>query len=695
MVKSIILPDKVVYPETIAMDKEDVDYASSSYEYTIYGKPLEIVLGKEKYTYSTHDIIYFPIYLPIFSGIDDNIAKIIRIGVFEINSNQLIHVLDEDGDVDLNKGNILLFHFVTKSYLEKEPQRQKERQKERHEEKEKDVLVGTPEEDEEEEDEVDLDEDDVLSIKIPPQNKSAQKEAAEKTLEKGIFTIDTSRRFPAKLPEESESDSKKAKDTFIASEQNDWIADFMSNNQYNVIDNEGGGDCLFAVIRDAFEQIGKHTTVTKLRALLATQATEATYEQYRDIYHGIFGEVQEKEKQMKDLKLTGNTLKKRSESLIDKTELSKVMDEAKQVVSQHKQLKDDRDTLRDMVTEFGWMQNVHSIEQFREYIQKSSYWADAWAISALETALNVKIIIMSEENYEEGDLHSVMQCGQISNSDLDKQGSFSPEFYIMTSYTGDHYKLISYKKKQILTFTEIPYDIKVLIACKCMQRNAGPYYIIEEFRHFNSKLGLEDCTELIERLENRDETARRDEFYDPDTVFRFYAHSSANAKAGKGAGETIPNSRIAEFAELNNKKNKNWRKMLDDSWPAPFMLDGHRWLTVDHYVWGSQFKKGFEDFYLTFAMDSESPISKDYELAKIAGSKSGKTKDKVLREKHIKSDANFIREEARNQAVEAKFSQNMDLKHILDSTLNARLDHFVSSGPAEPDMALMSMRGKG
>ena len=47
----------------------------------------------------------------------------------------------------------------------------------------------------------------------------------------------------------------------------------MTNNNYGLKDNEGGGDCLFAVIRDGLELVGKKMSVKELRARLANEAT--------------------------------------------------------------------------------------------------------------------------------------------------------------------------------------------------------------------------------------------------------------------------------------------------------------------------------------------------------------------------------------------------------------------------------------
>jgi len=187
------------------------------------------------------------------------------------------------------------------------------------------------------------------------------------------------------------------------------------------------------------------------------------------------------------------------------------------------------------------------------------------------------------------------------------------------------------------------------------------------------------------------------DLYNRDTIFSFYSSSNGKVKPGKGSGESIKPNDIVKFNVLSSIKD--WRKKLDDSWVTPFNVDGHRWSSAEHYFLGAQFKKGFPDFYLKFSLDSNSDISKDIELAKIAGSKSGKTKDKVLREDKIKIDPDFftigkepVFEAERKKALIAKFNQNLDLKNMLLETKDAKLVHFERGKGHIPDMMLMKVR---
>ena len=34
-----------------------------------------------------------------------------------------------------------------------------------------------------------------------------------------------------------------------------WVNKFMKSSKYDIIDNEGGGDCFFAVLRDALKTV--------------------------------------------------------------------------------------------------------------------------------------------------------------------------------------------------------------------------------------------------------------------------------------------------------------------------------------------------------------------------------------------------------------------------------------------------------
>ena len=51
----------------------------------------------------------------------------------------------------------------------------------------------------------------------------------------------------------------------------------MENNNYSITDNEGGGDCLFATIRDAFSSIAQQTSVNKLRKKLSDEADDKIF----------------------------------------------------------------------------------------------------------------------------------------------------------------------------------------------------------------------------------------------------------------------------------------------------------------------------------------------------------------------------------------------------------------------------------
>jgi hypothetical protein len=679
---------KVDYNESKEIDDEDIDYSSPLYDYKLFDIDVIIALGKRRDTFvEKHNLLYFPIYLII-----DEIPRA-KIGLFEVKSNNILNILDDDGDVKLSKKNIIFYVDKKYIYVILKKYNDKYNKNDEIEEEDKSTIKQKDEEIEDREDLTD-DEEDLLELKIPVEKQTKTSKDADAGLKDGIFVVNSKIKEPALLKEETKDDSHEIKQEFKESSKNIWLQRLMKNMNYEITDNEGGGDCFFAVIRDAFKQIGKETTVSKLRALIAKEATDNMFQESRKIYTEFLSEYQEKDKEIKTATKTISLLKKRIDGSKNKNDNEKLVEQAKIVLEDQKRLKVERSGAKELLDEFEYMKDLTTLEKFREFMLTRHYWADTWTISTIERLLNIKVILLSEESYESGDLDSVMQCGQLNDTDLENAGTFVPDYYIMTCYTGNHYKTVSYKDKNILKFREIPYDVKIMIINKCLEKNAGPYYLIQDFRNMKTRLGLNPNEG--ESQDNEDEYLTRD-LYNKYTIFSFHSKANGGPKPGKGSGEKIKGDDMLKFKVLNSVKD--WRRKLDDSWITPFNLNGHRWNSVEHYFLASQFKKGFPDFYLKFSVESGTDISKDIELARIAGSKSGKSKDRVLRESKIKPDPDFytvglnpIFEVERKNALEAKFSGNLELKNMLLETKDAKLVHFERSKGHNPDIILMKIR---
>lgn len=681
MVRSIIKPLDVNYNEYRKIDQEDIDYTTFVYETNLFDKDIEIVLGNEKHNYSKHDILHFSIYLII----DE--SPVSRIGIFEIDNNKYLNSIDEDGSIDLEKGELIF--FIEKEELSKliNVQSSDDKNEDTKKESDNEDYVMTNDDYEDLTDNNSND-NDLMRVKIEPNNKRESSKISKN--DNDLFSYDEKQEVLPLLDEENEKESDKYKSEYKEGIKTTWIEKFTSNNNFGIIDNEGGGDCMFSTLRDAFRFVGKRTTVEKLRDALSGEANEEIYNNYRMLYVGFLNEYKDGEKQIKDMQQRIKNLKKMIDNTSKKEENDRLLNQLKEQMTYYDTKKAEHSDTKDLLKEFEFMKEVDSFEKFRELITTSKFWGDTWAISTMEKLLNVKTIILSEEAFNAGDLDSVMQCGQLNDNDIENIETFKPEYYIMMSYTGNHYTLVSYKNKGIFKFREIPFDIKSLIINKCLEKNSGPYYLIPDFKKYKENIGLErDIGEPSEEDIIND-------LYDKDITFMFHSKSNKKPKAGKGSGENIPIDRMIEFNKLN--KLTDWRRKLNDDWIAPFTIDGKRWGSVTHYYLGSQYKKGFPDFSNEFSMDSESDISKDVEVAN-AAVETGKYKKKILRESNITIDPDFFEvglepryKLERERALEAKYTQNKDLKQILMETKSAKLISFRRGKEPLVDEQLMKLR---
>ena len=254
-------------------------------------------------------------------------------------------------------------------------------------------------------------------------------------------------------------------------------------------------------------------------------------------------------------------------------------------------------------------------------------------------------------------------------------------------------EIITYREKSLFQFQQIPYGIKVLITEKCLEKNAGPYYIIPAFKIFNERLGIQQDISLekdIEIINPGD-----DALFTEDDVFRFYINSNGKPKPGKGTGEKIDKENVKLYGTLN--KYDDWRKKLSNEYESTINIDGKNWLSVESYYQASKFKKNNPDFYAQFSLDSNNPISKSVELAKAAGSKTGKSGKEQIRPKNISIDPDFYQNtqlKSIEDGLNAKFSQNEELKNILLSTKKAKLQEYRRKQEPKDAIELMKLREK-
>lgn len=697
----------IYYDETRKLEEEDMGYDTPLYKISLYDKPFLISIGRERKLINEEKKhhYYFPVYL-----MNQNKVQT-QIGVFEYESNienqtdRLRPYLDENGDVDLNKlDELILYGYATEEYFDNiqtsisvTPALLSELETQYLQEKTKETAVG---ETDKPLDDTDLGVEVLEPFELNEKDIRVSKsvESADKVLQKGVFDIDKTVKRPLSLQEETKELAKQMKKEYVERKNPEWIEKFMKNNHYDIVDTENNGDCLFDTVRIAYEQIGYKTTIQKLRAIVAKELTDEIYTIYRDLYQGVLTEKNSIEKNMRKLVAVNKELKLRLKNIpaTEKEQRAVIVKEANFIAQEHKDMKEKYTDNENLLAEFKFMKNVDSIDQLRDVVQTTEYWADNYAISILERELNMKFMIFSELNYNENDLNNVLQCTSATTT----SDEFSPDFYVFTTYSGNHYRLITYKNKRLFRFAEIPYDVKIMVVIKCMEKNSGIFNQIQDFRNFKSKLGVDnDVTggaKGTDAYDSDDEGRQMGSSIDKTTVFSFYNKSASTSKAGTGAGEKISRDKSYEYSDLDLKKHKDWRKKLDDDWGTVFHLDNMKWNSVEHYYQGAKFKKHNPHFYKLFSVGND--FDGDVELAKAAGSQTGiNSTGKLLRPSDIKIDPDFYgnrQYEEREQALYAKFSQNDDLKQILLLTKNAVLKKHVPKSVPKTDYLLMKVRDR-
>lgn len=681
------LNNSISYPELKKTNPEDTNMETDLYEISVKGVDIVVAIGNPRHDFQKKNVVYYPMYLVKKNN------KVVQIGLYEVPHDKLSSYLDVDGELDLEKLNEpLVYTFATKSYLENKrlvPPTNTQDENENKDSQDKD-------DDNDEDDDI-YEESQTIKTKTKQDTTKISDGDEIPASRSDIFILTKGVALPPTLDDESRKDAKDIRDKFKETKEHTWIQKYMRNPYYDIIDNEGGGDCLFATIRDAFSSIAQQTSVAKIRKKLSDEATNDIFLNYQELYDLHNNSLITDTSKIKELSKSYIVLKDKFSNILDRNEQKVLVENAKKIKTDHDNLVLEKKTTAELMSEYKFMKGIDSLEKFKKIIQSCEFWGETWAISTLERALNIKFILLSSEAYSSKDLDNVLQCGQLNDSILQDKGYFQPDYYIIVEFNGSHYKLISYKDKQIFTFPEIPYDIKKLVVDKCLEKNSGPFSLIKEFnelkkKHPQSKSSIDEELEL--NIEELTESKLRGTYSD-DVVLSFYSKSAAKPLPGKGSGEKIPKDYVKEYSKLSTIPD--WRKKLANTWEQPFTLDNHKWDSVEHYYQASKFKKDNPEFYLSFSLDSDTELSKNVPMATGAGGKTGKYKGELIRPKQVQVDPDFFGHRAEKELREAqyaKFTQNPDLHNVLMATNNAKLvEHKRGKTPDVYD-SLMLIRSE-
>jgi predicted NAD-dependent protein-ADP-ribosyltransferase YbiA (DUF1768 family) len=666
------IDSKVEYAIVNNIDKSDLNHEAFVYNAKIYNKYIKFVLGTPRFEFLTNNIMYFNIYLA------NNGSVISKIGIYETNNTDYASLLDSNGDVDLNKmSEPIIFPFAKPLIMNNYELIDKFETMSNASDFNSDIETDGEEDEDEDEDEDE--EDDAIS------NEKPQKLISEKY---DLMELNSQTK------EESDYEISKYEEDI----SNKWINNYLHSSKYEILDNEGGGDCFFAVLRDALKSVKIETSVQSIREKLANEVTEEILATYKEFFGLFYNSMKTTQTQLKEHKKKHLTLKKMIMASADGPDKMKMISDVKSNFDKMSSISDQNKELEELTREFEFMKDVETVDDLKKVIMKvgGKYWADNWALVTLERLYKVKFIVLSQDHFLNGEKELVLQCSE-ADKKLQELGIFEPSYYIMTDYIkGIHYKLITYDKnikRGALTFSELPYRIKELVLEKCMEKGAGLYVLIPDFKAFANTNGV--STSSISKTSKYDSLVDtktpKSQDYSNSIIIQIYSKSK-HEKVGEGSGEFIkPEMKtLKNVLELNNKKKyPEWRKKIDNDFLVPnLVIDGNNWSSVKHYILGSRFKE-LVDLYGKFMKNGEVGANNE-EAVKLYNSNIVKksVKNVIMNDEEFKKIESGLLE----KALYSKFTQNDELREILILTGDALINIFKQTKGAIPALELMKVR---
>ena len=260
------------------------------------------------------------------------------------------------------------------------------------------------------------------------------------------------------LEEETLNDHKIIQEQYMKQSDHNWIQKTMKNPNYKIEDNGSEDSSLFNALLKALNN--EQIELNDMRQIISDSLSETEYKKYKEL--------------VKELKETQGVLKEKLH-LLSKKDITGMDRLAKSEESKTKQneitrLKKDIDYKERLLLKYSFVDKINSLEELKQIALTEEYWGDNIALALLESLLEddkIKIIVLLEEKQRENDLNKIVNCNNYNKLDVNDQLGKHPTYYVILSLYETRYRLVTYKDKYTLRFSELPYGIKRRLIDNC------------------------------------------------------------------------------------------------------------------------------------------------------------------------------------------------------------------------------------
>ena len=218
-------------------------------------------------------------------------------------------------------------------------------------------------------------------------------------------------------------------DATLTHQYPNWIAQAFRDPAFSIEQAEADGDCLFHVI-----SMATHRPVVELKQQVAHSATNEEFVTKKALYDSA---VQEYPRTQTRLTQTPQT--------------SPYFDSLQRQLANY----------ADDISTYRWLNDIRTVEQYRNALTTQGVWGDAEAIGHIEQALNIKLLILSLRRNK-------FDTPEIYCNTMIPEG-FHPSHYILVGYheTRCHYDLVKYAGRRLFTFAQLPFAVRKLFNQEC------------------------------------------------------------------------------------------------------------------------------------------------------------------------------------------------------------------------------------